>query len=59
MNQTSLFRWCKPIDTNEPGPRGLHYNGYVWEYCFLPDGVYPISPLECIVRKWFHPSEGW
>jgi hypothetical protein len=56
--QTNLSRWFT-IDTNEPDIKGLHFNGYVWEYAFVPYGIYPVSPSDCIVREWFHPSEGW
>ena len=58
MMQTNLNRWIF-IDTNEPDIEGLRFNGYVWEYAFAPSGVYPFGPSDCIVREWFHPTEGW
>ena len=57
--QTNLLKWLQPVDTNEPDVVGLHFNGYVWEYAYVPLGIYPYGPSDCIVREWFHPSEGW
>jgi hypothetical protein len=56
--QTNLSRWIF-IDANEPSIMGLHFNGYVWEYVFVPSELYYAGPSDCIVIEWFHPSEGW
>lgn len=56
--QRTLFNFDY-VNKNEPDIVGLHWNGYVWEYDYLPEGVYPKNPSEPIVRIWFHQSEGY
>lgn len=42
-SQKTIPHYMNPITSEEPGDRGLYFNGYCWEYNYLPEGIFPAA----------------